>query len=66
MAIALVVGILYLITELLAHTLVFGGSCKTAGAIAARALESLLYRANDLLVVVKLYLHISHRTPILA
>ena len=57
MAVALEVGILDLIAELLAHTLVFLCAGKPARAVAAGALEALLDAGDYLLVLVQPYLH---------
>ena len=51
-AISLEVGICYLISELLADTLVLGCLFKSAGAIAASFLEALLYYCYDILIFV--------------
>ena len=56
MAVALEVGILDLIAELLTHTLVFLRAGEPARAVAAGALEPLLDAGDDLLVLVQPYL----------
>ena len=57
MAIALEIGILDLISELLAHALVFGGLFSAAGAISTRALKSLLYKLYNFLIGILGYFH---------
>lgn len=57
MAVALVIGILDLVLELLAHTLGLGRALKTAGTITSRALKSLLDRFYDLFVFIQTNLH---------
>ena len=60
MAIALKIGILYLLAKLSAHTFVVLGVLASAGAIAACALKSFLDRLYYLCVLVKSYLHITY------
>ena len=56
MAIALEVGVGYLLLEFAAHTLEVLGALGSAGAVSSRALEPLLNYADKLLVLVKSYL----------
>ena len=57
MAVAFKIGVLYLVSEFLAHTFEILGALKSAGTISARALKSLLHGIDDLGIFVKSYLH---------
>ena len=52
MAISLIIGICYLITEFAAHTLKILCARKSAGAVTARAAKPLLDRLNNFLIFV--------------
>ena len=53
MAIALEVGVSYLLTEFLANALVFLGPFKTAGTIAARSFKTFLHAIHYFTIRVK-------------
>ncbi len=59
MTVALKVLVLYLLTELTAHTLIVLCPIDTARAIATRSFKALFYRSDDFFVFIKSYFHIS-------
>ena len=55
-AIALEIGVGYLLAEFLADAFIFLGPLKTAGAMAARPLKTFLYAFYNFLILIKRYL----------
>ena len=57
MAIAFIIFVGYLLTELLAHTFIILGAFETAGTISARAFEPFFYRFYNGGVLIKSDFH---------